>query len=263
LAGVFDRILVGVEETPASMEAVRQARRLRPPEGLLHLVCVVHLAPAVSAGWSAPRLMEELEREAGEALRAAQSLAPEATAALVEGSPVVALLRQIDQLGATLVAVGTHGTSRPEGILLGGVTTTLVHEAPCSVLVARPAGNGERFPRAMAVGVDGSPPSVAAAEAAAELADRLGVPLRRIASLGGKRIDPEAIRQIFPDVEVDKGRDPVRALVAASREVDLLVVGSRGLHGLRALGSVSERVAHQAGCSVLVVRGDGKRRDRA
>jgi nucleotide-binding universal stress UspA family protein len=31
-------------------------------------------------------------------------------------------------------------------------------------------------------------------------------------------------------------------------------VGSRGLHGLRALGSVSERVAHDASCSVLVVR---------
>jgi nucleotide-binding universal stress UspA family protein len=31
-------------------------------------------------------------------------------------------------------------------------------------------------------------------------------------------------------------------------------MGSRGLHGLRSLGSVSERVAHDAGCSVLVVR---------
>jgi nucleotide-binding universal stress UspA family protein len=47
---------------------------------------------------------------------------------------------------------------------------------------------------------------------------------------------------------------PVDALVSASRDADLLVVGSRGLHGLRALGSVSERVAHQALCSVLVVR---------
>ena len=38
------------------------------------------------------------------------------------------------------------------------------------------------------------------------------------------------------------------------RDADLLVVGSRGLHGVRALGSVSERVAHRAPCSVLVVR---------
>ena len=48
--------------------------------------------------------------------------------------------------------------------------------------------------------------------------------------------------------------EPVRALVAASADADLLVVGSRGLDGLRALGSVSERVAHRARCSTLIVR---------
>ena len=47
---------------------------------------------------------------------------------------------------------------------------------------------------------------------------------------------------------------PVVALVEAARDADLLIVGSRGLHGLKALGSVSERVAHDASCSVLVVR---------
>jgi nucleotide-binding universal stress UspA family protein len=32
------------------------------------------------------------------------------------------------------------------------------------------------------------------------------------------------------------------------------VLGSRGLRGVYALGSVSERAAHRAGCSVLVIR---------
>ena len=50
---------------------------------------------------------------------------------------------------------------------------------------------------------------------------------------------------------------PVRALVDAGANADIVVVGSRGLHGLKALGSVSERVAHQAPCSVLVVRTRG------
>ena len=44
------------------------------------------------------------------------------------------------------------------------------------------------------------------------------------------------------------------ALVEAAADADLLVVGSRGLHGFKALGSVSERVAYEAACSVLVVR---------
>jgi nucleotide-binding universal stress UspA family protein len=48
--------------------------------------------------------------------------------------------------------------------------------------------------------------------------------------------------------------EPVAALVATAAGADLLVVGSRGLHGLKALGSVSERVAHQAHSSVLIVR---------
>jgi nucleotide-binding universal stress UspA family protein len=49
-------------------------------------------------------------------------------------------------------------------------------------------------------------------------------------------------------------REPVRALVGASGLADLVVVGSRGSHRLKALGSVSGRVAHEAECSVLVVR---------
>ena len=46
----------------------------------------------------------------------------------------------------------------------------------------------------------------------------------------------------------------VDALLKVSDETDLLVVGSRGLRGLRALGSVSERIGHRASCSVLVAR---------
>jgi nucleotide-binding universal stress UspA family protein len=44
-------------------------------------------------------------------------------------------------------------------------------------------------------------------------------------------------------------------LLEAAREAHLLIVGNRGVTGLRALGSVSERVAHHAPCSLLVVRG--------
>jgi nucleotide-binding universal stress UspA family protein len=41
---------------------------------------------------------------------------------------------------------------------------------------------------------------------------------------------------------------------AASIEASLVVIGSRGITGVKALGSVSERVAHRSPCSVLVVR---------
>jgi nucleotide-binding universal stress UspA family protein len=51
--------------------------------------------------------------------------------------------------------------------------------------------------------------------------------------------------------------EPVDALVrtAADREVDLLVVGNRGLNSLtgRLLGSVPSVVTHRAPCDVLIV----------
>ena len=46
---------------------------------------------------------------------------------------------------------------------------------------------------------------------------------------------------------------PSTHLLGAWAGADLLVVGSRGLHGVSALGSVSERLAHEAHCSVLIV----------
>jgi nucleotide-binding universal stress UspA family protein len=40
---------------------------------------------------------------------------------------------------------------------------------------------------------------------------------------------------------------------ARADQSSLIVIGRRGLKGVRALGSVSEQVVHRAPCSVLVV----------
>jgi nucleotide-binding universal stress UspA family protein len=51
---------------------------------------------------------------------------------------------------------------------------------------------------------------------------------------------------------------PARALMRASEDADLLVVGSRGLGGFKRLllGSVSSQVAHHSRCPVVIVRED-------
>ena len=69
----------------------------------------------------------------------------------------------------------------------------------------------------------------------------------------GKGIEIEPLEGLSTGFITDPGH-PVPVLTELSEEADLLVVGSRGLHGPRALGSVSERVAHRAASSVLVVR---------
>jgi nucleotide-binding universal stress UspA family protein len=77
--------------------------------------------------------------------------------------------------------------------------------------------------------------------------------LRAVTAVGGKAVDLERVHRRWPSVEEIDAR-PVEALVAATRSADLLVVGSCGLHGVRALRSISERVTYQASCSVLVAR---------
>jgi len=235
-SAVFERVVCGIDDTPESLEAVRQAARLRRPGSTLHLFAAVYLAGAVAAGWSAPRIAEELEREAGAALRRARTIAGAgATSRLVNGPAVRSLLRELEDERATLLCVGSHGHRRVPGILFDYVSTTMLHESPSAVLVAREPPDPDAFPREVVVGDDGSQHAAAARAVADELVARLGASLTRVTA----------------------EEHPVETLLEASADADLLVVGSRGVHGVRALGSVSERVAHRAECSVLVVRGPG------
>jgi len=249
---VFDRIVCGVDQTPESLEAARQADRLRLPEGTLRLAAVSEVNTAVHAGWAMSHVLEELDAAARAALhRAIDEVHPSATH-LLAGDVVPCLLHEIEQTEATLVAVGLHGHSRAVGMLLGGVATELLHNAPCSVLLARKPQFGE-FPSSIIVGVDGSEHSLAAAAVAKSIADRFGSEYVIVAATGGKSIDLEPIQELSPYFVTDPGH-PVEALTELSKEADLLVLGSRGLHGPKALGSVSERIGHRASCSVLVVR---------
>ena len=54
--------------------------------------------------------------------------------------------------------------------------------------------------------------------------------------------------------------DPAEELIKASRDADMVVVGSRGSGGFASLlmGSVSSKVTHHAACPVVVIRGEGR-----
>lgn len=252
---IFERILCGVDGTPEGVVAATQAARLQQPGGHLYLASVAPLAKAAHAGIAAPHAAELLRRDAEAAIAEARAVAPSANEKLLSGDPVEALLGEVEAERATLVAVGSHGRGRAAGMLLGTVAARMLRDAPCSVLIARAARDPEGWPQAVVVGLDGSGESAAALTVARSVADRFGASLRAVAATNDQ-LDREAAQAIAPELEEQPGR-AVDALAAASDAADLVIVGSRGLHGLKALGSVSERVAYKVGSSVLVVRSGG------
>jgi nucleotide-binding universal stress UspA family protein len=198
---------------------------------------------------------DELALEARTALArgavAAAPLHPTETA-FHEGDPFSCLLAEIERRRATLLVVGSHGRSRATGLAFGSVGTRLLRDAPCSVLVARPPME-TLWPRSIVVGLDGSRESAVASAAARDLARRLRTRLRFVAATGEANVHLTAAYRIAEEIEEHFG-SAVRELHRLSFGTDLVVVGSRGLRGLESLGSVSERIAHEAHCSVLVVR---------
>lgn len=255
---VFDRVLVGVDGSDESVEAARQAGVLS--RGTPTLLAAYDVAPpiVVGTGTGTPVYFDDdvMRQTAENALLRVQSELPElrdATTRIARGPAWDELLREIERGGDTLVVVGTRGHGRATGILLASTPTELLHKAPCSVLVARKATAA--FPKHIVVGIDGSPESRAAYSVATRLADAHGAELWPLVAHGGKGVHTKEVASIVGHRREDSPDEPVRALGTAAAGADLVVVGSRGLHGIKSLGSVSERVAHQAGCSVLVVRG--------
>jgi nucleotide-binding universal stress UspA family protein len=114
---LFRRIVCGVDGTPESMTAVKQAARLRDDDGELRLVSAANLALAAHAGMGAMHAADLLQQDAESALAEARRLVPSGTERLVDGDPVAVLLREAEQ--ATLLALGTHGRGRAVGHFLG------------------------------------------------------------------------------------------------------------------------------------------------
>lgn len=253
---VFGRVLVGIDGSEESREAARQAATLA--DGSLTLLAAYDIASALvgGTGLGVPAYYDEdLQRESATAAvqQAQQDVqGASSTGKIVRGLTWDALIDEAERAEDTLIAVGSRGVGRMAGIVMGSVATEIVHKAPCSVLVARKRSGA--FPHKIVVGIDGSPQSLAAYAVAKQLAEKFETELIPVLAHGGQQIEGHLVDQFVGHYREELPDEPVTALVAASADADLLIVGSRGLHGIKALGSVSERVAHQARCSVLIVR---------
>lgn len=126
----------------AAREATRRSARLF----VVHSIEDPHVAAyselAAAFGLSSLGPPPELERDVREALTTviAKKLADSSLIAesiVAAGPPAPAIVRLAEQMGASLIVVGSGKKSTLERVALGSVADKIVRHAPCSVLLAR------------------------------------------------------------------------------------------------------------------------------
>lgn len=238
---IFDRVLVGVDDTPESVVAAAQARALTPPAAHLTVVAVAETYFAAHAGAAASFAEGGLETETADVLEQAVELADPAEHRLAHGRLVEVLQDECRRADATLIAVGARPHRRLSAAVFGGHESELLHGASCAVLVARP-GWGPARPTRVVVGVDGSEASRAAEATARSLASRLGSTIVPVVPLG-PHPGADVLRAEREDAVIVPG-ELVDAVAHVADEGTLVVTGR---------GRDAERIVYATRCSVLVV----------
>lgn len=210
-----------------------------------------------------------------------------AEGAVLLGRPATILVDEATRFDADLAIVGSRGFGPIASLVLGSVSSEVVDQAPCPVLVARTPGITR-----LLLAIDGSKPSAAAAEVLASwrIFDRLPICVLSVAHVVAPwygeiaPMYPQVAKAYTLDLEHARAEhariaeDAAAGLRAAGRAVetrsrtgdaaaeiisaaeesdaDLVVIGSRGRTGVARLllGSVARNVLHGSRASVLVVR---------
>jgi nucleotide-binding universal stress UspA family protein len=143
----------------------------------------------------------------------------------------------------TGIAVGVDGSEHSQRSLEWAMREAAIRKMPLTVITVHPVVAG--FLGGPVVLAADEPARDQARQGAQEAADKA-------AAASGDNPPSVTIRAI--------SGFPAEELIEASRDADMLVVGSRGLGGFAQLllGSVSSQVVHHAHCPVVVIPGDRK-----
>ncbi|MGJ5749011.1 nucleotide-binding universal stress UspA family protein [Streptomyces puniciscabiei] len=277
-------IVVGVDGSEPSLRAVDWAADEAVLRGASLRLVYASLWDRYEGALLAQELDKPLEEVmardvVGTAQEQARRRRPEVTVTtdVLPEEPEQGLVRESGS--ALAVVLGCRGRSGMGEALLGSVSLAVAGHAHCPVIVLR--GSDDNRSRTgirgrIAVGVGEKPAGSAAVRFAVEEAALRGVPLEavrawrrpapttvghpaaRLQRQQAVELLEQALRDTPAEPRIDRrtveghARD---ALIAASREADLLVLGARRRHGHFGLplGRVAHGVLHHAACPVAVV----------
>ncbi len=240
---MYRRLLIGYDGEEHARDALALARGLASIEGAeLILATALELDPLATPQDAYEQAMAEAEAK----LRgSAAEVLGEASFELrmVGGvSAPRALTELAEAERADVIVLGSTHRGGLGRVLPGSVGESLLHGAPCAVLIAPIgfAGRDRLEIRVIGVGFDGRDEAGHAREVASALGAELGA--------------------VVETITVEDDRDPAEVLAERSADLDLLVVGSRNYGPVRRalIGSVAAEVMRTATSPVLVVPRSGE-----
>jgi nucleotide-binding universal stress UspA family protein len=249
-------VVVGVDGTPAGLEALGAAADEAIMRSSTLLIAHASEASPPDTGPAAVTEAVARARDRSEVLR---------IRTCVEGEPAGAYLSRLSG-SAELVVVGRSESSGLTGLLAGSVSTYVATHARCPVLVV-PADTAltqaPENPGTIIVGVDPDHSAEASVGFAVEEAALRQVDVRIvIAASGLSDARHSRAAQVVDEWESSRpaivlhaeqvGLPPDEALIAASEEAGLLVIGTRAHDGR--LGHVGRAMLRYAFCPVAIVR---------
>jgi nucleotide-binding universal stress UspA family protein len=291
------RILLAIDSSELSGEAIRQlAARPWPEDTAVFVFSVVSPTRLGVVGREGGQYAawltagaESLVKSAGERL-AATGL--ESVTGVAIGFPASTIIEHARDWGADFIWVGSHGRTGLSRFLMGSASRSVLHRAPCSVVLVKARANQAQRTNESGLriflAVDGSECSMTAARSIAgrpwptgtevQVVSVADLPMLYFESL---QIERHIIDKIG-DYAMNRGQNAIasaeRLLSTTGLKVtsafavgdpratildrakqwgsDLIVVGSHGSRGIsrNLVGSVSEAVATHAHCTVEVIR---------
>lgn len=254
----YHHVLVGTDGSPASALALNAGARLAAAAGLpLTIVTVTGGDGDVGkeVTWAGQVTNAAAAAARGHGATDITTLQP-------SGHIVDVLIELAAETADTVLVLGGWGLESVAERLTGHVTHQVSHRAEVDVLIARRT-DAIGWP-SVGLATDGSTTATAAVRRGLALAQQAEIPARLITVADDEDAGARSLSAIVadlglagvdvPESDIRVESSPISGLVEASRDYGLLVVGNRNMSGAkRLLGSVANKVSHDAVCDVLLV----------